>query len=176
LEKEIAAGRFREDLYYRLNVIPFHVPPLRERTGDIPVLARAFVEEFCAESGTRPKAIAPRAMARLEAYAWPGNVRELRNLIERVVILTPGIAHRALTSRDAQGRAAPGNGDRAAASLGQSAAVRARGFCARASTSTAGASRACAGRVSIARRACVAQIKTYGLEASAAKRAARSEA
>jgi two-component system nitrogen regulation response regulator NtrX len=90
LEKEIAAGRFREDLYYRLNVIPFHVPPLRERTGDIPILARAFVEEFCVESGVKAKAIATRAMARLEAYAWPGNVRELRNLIERLVLMTPG--------------------------------------------------------------------------------------
>jgi two-component system nitrogen regulation response regulator NtrX len=90
LEKEIAAGRFREDLYYRLNVIPFHVPPLRERRGDIPILARAFVEEFCADSATRPKTLAPRALARLEAYAWPGNVRELRNLIERLVLMTPG--------------------------------------------------------------------------------------
>ena len=89
LEKEIAAGRFREDLYYRLNVIPFHVPPLRERRGDIPVLARAFVEEFCRESGVKPKEIAKGAMARLESYAWPGNVRELRNLIERLVLMTP---------------------------------------------------------------------------------------
>ncbi len=90
LEKEIQEGTFREDLYYRLNVIPFHVPPLRERKGDIPVLAEAFAREFCTESGTRPKAIAARAMGLLQAYSWPGNVRELRNLIERLVLMTPG--------------------------------------------------------------------------------------
>ncbi|MBW2233922.1 MAG: sigma-54-dependent Fis family transcriptional regulator [Deltaproteobacteria bacterium] len=90
LEKEIAEGRFREDLYYRLNVIPFHVPALRERRGDIPHLARAFVDEFCRESGAGPKEVAARAMARLEAYAWPGNVRELRNLMERLVLMTRG--------------------------------------------------------------------------------------
>jgi two-component system nitrogen regulation response regulator NtrX len=90
LEKEIAEGRFREDLYYRLNVIPFHVPALRERRGDIPPLARAFVDEFCRESGAGPKEVAARAMARLEAYPWPGNVRELRNLMERLVLMTRG--------------------------------------------------------------------------------------
>jgi two-component system nitrogen regulation response regulator NtrX len=90
LEKEIAEGRFREDLYYRLNVIPFHVPALRERRGDIPPLARAFVDEFCRESGVGPKEVAARAMARLEAYAWPGNVRDLRNLMERLVLMTRG--------------------------------------------------------------------------------------
>ena len=90
LEKEIAAGNFREDLYYRLAVIPFHVPPLRERREDIPVLVEAFVAEFSAESGTRPKTIAPKAMDLLQAYAWPGNVRELRNLMERLVLMTPG--------------------------------------------------------------------------------------
>jgi two-component system nitrogen regulation response regulator NtrX len=90
LEKEIAAGRFREDLYYRLNVIPFHVPPLRERREDIPILVRDFAAEFCAESAVKPKEIAPRAMRFLQAYAWPGNVRELRNLMERLVLMTPG--------------------------------------------------------------------------------------
>jgi two-component system nitrogen regulation response regulator NtrX len=90
LEKEIQEGHFREDLYYRLNVIPFHVPPLRERREDLPILAKAFVEEFCAESGTKRKQIAPRAMSRLQAYVWPGNVRELRNLMERLVLMTPG--------------------------------------------------------------------------------------
>jgi two-component system nitrogen regulation response regulator NtrX len=90
LEKEIATGTFREDLYYRLAVIPFHVAPLRERREDIQVLARAFVEEFCAESGTRAKQIGPRALELLQAYGWPGNVRELRNLMERLVLMTPG--------------------------------------------------------------------------------------
>ncbi len=90
LEKEIQDGNFREDLYYRLNVIPFHVPPLRERRGDIPILAAAFADEFCAESGSKPKEIAPRAAKSLSAYSWPGNVRELRNLMERLVLMTPG--------------------------------------------------------------------------------------
>jgi two-component system, NtrC family, nitrogen regulation response regulator NtrX len=89
LEAEIAAGRFREDLYYRLNVIPFHVPSLRERTEDIPVLARLFVEEFCAEAGVPTKKITPAAEKLLTGHSWPGNVRELRNLMERVVIMSP---------------------------------------------------------------------------------------
>jgi two-component system, NtrC family, nitrogen regulation response regulator NtrX len=89
LEKAIQDGSFREDLYYRLNVIPFHVPPLRERREDIPELVRAFVEEFCRESGAQPKEISQRALVALQAYHWPGNVRELRNVIERLVLLTP---------------------------------------------------------------------------------------
>ncbi|MEN8181452.1 MAG: sigma-54 dependent transcriptional regulator [Myxococcota bacterium] len=90
LEKEIAEGRFREDLYYRLNVIPFHVPALRQRREDIPLLTHAFLREFCAEAGARPKEISPAALSVLEGYAWPGNVRELRNLIERLVLMTTG--------------------------------------------------------------------------------------
>ncbi len=90
LEKEIAAGNFREDLFYRLAVIPFHVAPLRERREDIAILAKSFVDEFCAESGARVKEIAPKAMDAVQAYAWPGNVRELRNLMERLVLMTPG--------------------------------------------------------------------------------------
>jgi two-component system, NtrC family, nitrogen regulation response regulator NtrX len=90
LELEIAQGRFREDLYYRLNVIPFRVPPLRERAGDVAMLAREFLREFCAESGTRLKKITARAMRALQGHSWPGNVRELRNLMERLVIMTPG--------------------------------------------------------------------------------------
>jgi len=90
LEKEIAEGRFREDLYYRLAVIPFHVAPLRERREDVPELVRAFVREFCAEAGTREKGLQSRALSLLQAYSWPGNVRELRNLVERLVLMTPG--------------------------------------------------------------------------------------
>jgi len=89
LEKEIAAGNFREDLFYRLAVIPFHVAALRERREDIPILAKTFVDEFCAESGARVKEIAQKAMDAIQAYAWPGNVRELRNLMERLVLMTP---------------------------------------------------------------------------------------
>jgi len=90
LEEEIEAGRYRRDLYYRLNVLPFRVPSLRERREDIPLLAEAFVAEFCAAAGVARKAISPRATKRLTEYAWPGNVRELRNLMERLVILTKG--------------------------------------------------------------------------------------
>jgi two-component system nitrogen regulation response regulator NtrX len=90
LEEEIEQDRFREDLYYRLNVIPFRVPSLRERAGDIPQLAREFAREFCAEAGMREKKITARAMKLLQGHSWPGNVRELRNLMERLVIMTPG--------------------------------------------------------------------------------------
>ncbi len=89
LEVEIERGNFREDLFYRLNVIPFHVPPLRERREDIPALAAYFLEEFARAYGRKPKELTPQALEALEAHHWPGNVRELRNLIERIVILNP---------------------------------------------------------------------------------------
>jgi two-component system nitrogen regulation response regulator NtrX len=90
LEDEIRQGRFREDLYFRLNVIPFHVPPLRERREDIAPLARHFIAEISGEYGRRPKDLAPEALELLSGLPWPGNVRELRNIIERLVIMTPG--------------------------------------------------------------------------------------
>jgi two-component system response regulator PilR (NtrC family) len=90
LEKEIAEGRFREDLYYRLSVIPIHVPPLRERREDIPLLARAFLERFRKAMEKTVEGIEPEALRLLEAYGWPGNVRELENTIERAVALEPG--------------------------------------------------------------------------------------
>ncbi len=87
LEDEIEKGNFREDLFYRLNVIPFHVPPLRERKEDIPMLAVYFMDEFARAYGRKPKELTPQAIELLQEYHWPGNVRELRNLIERIVIL-----------------------------------------------------------------------------------------
>jgi len=90
LEEEIARGVFREDLFYRLNVIPLHVPLLKDRREDIPPLIEEFLAEFSTENNTEPKTIAPEAMASLAARDWPGNVRELRNAIERLVIMTPG--------------------------------------------------------------------------------------
>ena len=90
LEEEIQKGRFREDLYFRLNVIPFHVPPLRERREDIPLLARHFMDVLSAEYGRRPRVVAPEVLHVLSQLPWPGNVRELRNIIERLVIMTPG--------------------------------------------------------------------------------------
>src|SRR5262249_2914238 len=89
LPAEIAAGRFREDLFYRLNVIPFFVPPLRERREDIPVLFRYFVRMFSAEHGRAPKDVSSDALDLMMDYSWPGNVRELRNEIERLVIMVP---------------------------------------------------------------------------------------
>ena len=86
LEKRIEADTFREDLYYRLNVFPIRVPPLRERTEDIPMLVWRFVEDFSAAFGKRVESIAKDNMEMLQRYAWPGNVRELRNLVERAVI------------------------------------------------------------------------------------------
>jgi two-component system, NtrC family, nitrogen regulation response regulator NtrX len=90
LPAEIRAGRFREDLYFRLNVIPIFVPPLRDRRDDIPLLADHFMALMAAEYGRRPKRFAPEAVARLQHYGWPGNVRELRNIIERLMIMVPG--------------------------------------------------------------------------------------
>ncbi|MDW7709155.1 MAG: sigma-54 dependent transcriptional regulator [Deferrisomatales bacterium] len=90
LEAEIRAGRFREDLYFRLNVIPFHVPPLRERKEDIPDLVAHFVRLFCAEERREPVELDPEALAILQEYPWPGNVRELKNITERMVILSRG--------------------------------------------------------------------------------------
>ncbi len=90
LKKEIEKGRFREDLFYRLNVIPIRVPALRERLEDIPLLVEDFLEDLARESGLGRKKITEDAISILQQYHWPGNVRELRNLIERLVILTPG--------------------------------------------------------------------------------------
>jgi len=90
LEDEIRKGSFREDLYFRLNVIPFQVPPLRERREDVPLLARHFMTEMSAEYGRRPKEFSPEALQALTGQPWPGNVRELRNTIERLVIMVPG--------------------------------------------------------------------------------------
>ena len=89
LNEEVKKGIFREDLLYRLNVIPIVVPPLRERKEDIPLLVEHFLESFAVEYGKKPKKIAPEALKMLEAHAWPGNIRELRNVIERLVIMTP---------------------------------------------------------------------------------------
>ena len=88
LEEEMAEGRFREDLYYRLNVIPFKVPPLRDRPDDIPLLADRFLTRFCTAAGGPLKKLSPDALGKLVAYPWPGNVRELQNIIERIVVMT----------------------------------------------------------------------------------------
>ncbi len=90
LEKEIGKGQFREDLYYRLNVVPIVVPPLRERREDIPALVRHFMKVHVEEQGLRMKDVSPEAMVVFQHYEWPGNIRELRNLVERLMIMVPG--------------------------------------------------------------------------------------
>ena len=89
LEKEMEAGRFRQDLYYRLHVIPLHVPPLRERKEDIKPLAERFLFDFALKEGQEPKTLTDDALTLLMEHNWPGNVRELKNIIERLIILTP---------------------------------------------------------------------------------------
>ena len=96
LEQEIERGNFREDLFYRLNVIPFTVPPLRDRAEDVPVLAQHFLREFTTAYGRKPKDLSEDALEVLTRYHWPGNVRELRNLMERIVILH---GHRKIEAR-----------------------------------------------------------------------------
>jgi len=90
LPEEIKAGRFREDLFFRLAVVPLSLPPLRERSTDVPELARHFLREAAQKAGQRPKAFSEAALKKLRAYAWPGNVRELKNLVERLMIMAPG--------------------------------------------------------------------------------------
>ncbi len=89
LEKLSAEGRFRDDLLYRLNIVSIHIPPLRERTEDIPSLIDSFARFFCAKHQRRPKKFSPQALAIFQTLPWPGNVRQLRNLIERLVVTIP---------------------------------------------------------------------------------------
>ena len=90
LSEAVGKSTFREDLYYRLNVFPIYVPPLRERTEDIPMLVMAFLNEFSLKMGKKIKAVDRKTMDALQGYQWPGNIRELRNVIERAVIITTG--------------------------------------------------------------------------------------
>jgi len=90
LEQEVAEGRFREDLYYRLKVVTLEVPPLRKRPSDLPLLAEEFLDRFCREHGRSPKSLAADALERLTAYGWPGNVRELKNVLESIVVFHQG--------------------------------------------------------------------------------------
>ena len=90
LQEEVNAGRFRADLFYRLNVFPIRVPPLRERRSDIPLLVRHFLAHFQRRLAKSLKAVTPQSMERLQAYSWPGNIRELQNVIERACVLARG--------------------------------------------------------------------------------------
>lgn len=115
LEEEIARGNFREDLFYRLNVIPFYVPPLRDRKEDMPLLVKEFLQQFGAEYGRPHVEMTEDAIAALKQYHWPGNVRELRNLVERVLILNPRVQrierkHLPMLVYRGKGDGAKGNG------------------------------------------------------------------
>jgi DNA-binding NtrC family response regulator len=115
LEEEVRKGTFRSDLYYRLSIFPITVPPLRERSSDIPILVRHYVKEFSAKFGKEIDAIPQETMTALKNYPWPGNIRELRNVIERAVIVTQGSKLHLLdslqsTRLDAAPQAAPGTG------------------------------------------------------------------
>ena len=98
LKKEIAEGRFREDLYHRLNVIPIHVPALDDRKDDIPLLINHFLEQICHEQGWKTKSFSAEAMTALQQRSWPGNIRELRNVVERLIILSGDV----ITEQDVQ--------------------------------------------------------------------------
>jgi DNA-binding NtrC family response regulator len=98
LKKEIAEGRFREDLYHRLNVIPIHVPALDDRKEDIPLLINHFLEQICHEQGWKTKSFSAEAMTALQQRSWPGNIRELRNVVERLIILSGDV----ITDQDVQ--------------------------------------------------------------------------
>ncbi|MDE3150713.1 MAG: sigma-54-dependent Fis family transcriptional regulator [Gemmatimonadota bacterium] len=123
LEDEIAAGRFREDLFYRLHVVPIHVPPLRERREDIPLLVAHFTAVLTQREGVPPRDVAPDAVARLAALDWPGNVRELRNTIERLLILASGPS---VTAADVARLVGAGDAAGSAGALG--AAMQCRTF------------------------------------------------
>ncbi len=109
LEEEIREGRFRQDLYFRLNVIPIRVPPLSERLEDIPELVEEFVAGVARSTGLKPKRFAPDALHRLAEYRWPGNVRELRNVVERVMIMVPAEEIHAHDLAFLHGQPPPGN-------------------------------------------------------------------
>jgi len=128
LEEEIKVGRFREDLYYRLNVVPFKVPSLRDRKEDIPLLIEHFLATFCRREGGGRKMILPEAEALMVEYEWPGNVRELKNIVERLVIMTPGntIAANQLPDYICAGDARAAGGSRVEAFLERSSLREAR--------------------------------------------------
>jgi len=107
LPAEVAAGRFRQDLFYRLNVVRVDLPPLRDRPDDLPLLAKRFARQIAARLGRPEAEIGPEVLAEMEAYAWPGNVRELQNVIERALILNPGPALGPLDLPGVQGPAGP---------------------------------------------------------------------
>ena len=166
LGKEVAAGRFREDLYYRLNVLQIAVPPLRERLDDVPLLIDHFIERNGRRLGTRVRSIEPRARKLLLGYAWPGNVRELENLIERAVVLADGdvltekdIPEYLLGPTDAVERVLAGG----ELSIKKASRVIEESLIRRALDKTRGNRTAAAKLLEISHRALLYKIKDYGL-------------
>jgi two-component system response regulator AtoC len=167
LTKEVAAGRFREDLYYRLNVLLIQVPPLRDRIDDVPLLIEHFIKRNNAKLGTRIRGIDPRARKLLLGYHWPGNVRELENLIERAVVLADGdtlgpgdIPDRLLESPDVVARVLQ-SGE---LSIKKAARVIEESLIRRALDKTRGNRTAAAKLLEISHRALLYKIKDYGVQ------------
>jgi two-component system response regulator AtoC len=163
LEAEIAAGRFREDLFYRLNVLRVHVPPLRERREDVPLLVDHFLARFRDALGKPVRTVADDALERLVAYSWPGNVRELENVMERALILcrSDRVSLRELPSNVAHPETgAPAGGDLSLRRARRAAEVEAI----RAALRATGGNRTHAARVlEISHRALLYKLKEYGV-------------
>ncbi len=168
LREEISRGAFREDLYYRLNVIEIKLPPLRERSGDIPVLASHFVEKYAKKFGKPVKSLSKEALDALTAYSWPGNVRELENVIERAMILeeTDAIRKKSLPIRAPSSGPAPERGMDAAngeLSIKKASQLMEKELIARALDKTGGNKTKAAELLEISHRALLYKIKNYEL-------------
>jgi len=167
LREEIAKGAFREDLFYRLNVIEVKLPPLRDRSGDIPLLAAHFVEKYARKFGKPVKSLSGEATEALLEYSWPGNVRELENVIERAMILeeTTTIRKKSLPIRPAgvRGPAKPGVGEGADLSIKKASAAMEKELILRALEKTGGNRTKAAELLEISHRALLYKIKNYGL-------------
>jgi DNA-binding NtrC family response regulator len=179
LKDEVAAGRFRADLYYRLNVVGFVMPPLRERASAIPAMAQDFLAECSAKSGRDIQGIAPDALQRMVAHSWPGNVRELRNVLERAVALCkesiigladlPAALQRLAPAAAGANGSAP-DGSRSAAApptpLGRTKAVAESGVIADALQRNGGNRQKAAAELGISRKTLYQKLYKYGLMGS----------
>jgi len=166
LEEEVRRGRFRQDLYYRVNVVTIHLPPLRERIGDIPLLAEHFLDQHCRRTGRKVVGFTDEAMRHLQAYGWPGNVRQLENVIERAVILTkhPTVTPADLPD-DVRGDGAPGGNDNGRIRPLKEALERPeREIIERALAAYQGSRQATADALGINRTTLYKKMKRYGIE------------
>jgi two-component system response regulator AtoC len=164
LDAEVREGRFREDLFYRLNVLPVRLPPLRERRGDIPLLVTHFLDAFNREFRKQVRGVEPAALARLEAHGWPGNVRELRNVLERAVLLSEATT---LGTADLPrlGRERPGEGGLRLPPEGVDFASLERGFVVEALARSGGSPTRAAALLGMSRDQMRYRIEKFGLKA-----------